>query len=398
MKIQLFGPFKIKKGKIFLVAANVRVLGGSVEELKDKFSGESVLSQRVGKRVDGPAYPFLKGMPKRPQLDLTRLSQQPSARLGSSQTQPQGQVSRQHNTAPFGMGPPQIPGNSGIRQQTPSQFGAGGNRQQNLAASRQQNPNQALRNQNPNPASRNQNLNAASRQQNNDDLKDIDWDDDDFPEDDFNDDDFLEDDAPILNARNIPAKPNTSSSSNNQQFKQPQNNNFRPPLRNISLPNKPNSAPPINPHTHTSPQDHMVKSAEIKPRSIVRPLARNETNFTSSQSLPSSSQSAPPKKTIQTSISSFMSSKRPREDDSDALFGNNGSKISIGKPAPISVPDFDLGADDELFDDLDMDVGLEQENMVQAVSSDPFVYLCLVKQELKQNPTRQLEVSVKVAS
>ena len=51
---------QIKRGKIFLKKKNVRVLGGSVEELLEKFSTESVLCQKLGKRIDGPAYSFLK--------------------------------------------------------------------------------------------------------------------------------------------------------------------------------------------------------------------------------------------------------------------------------------------------------------------------------------------------
>lgn len=61
LKIMVHGPLEIKHGKILLKEGHVKILGGNVEHLKEKFSQENVLSQRIGKRVDGPLYPFMKG-------------------------------------------------------------------------------------------------------------------------------------------------------------------------------------------------------------------------------------------------------------------------------------------------------------------------------------------------
>ena len=48
LKIQCHGPLEIIRGKILLKEGHVKVLGGNVEHLKEKFSQENVLSQRIG--------------------------------------------------------------------------------------------------------------------------------------------------------------------------------------------------------------------------------------------------------------------------------------------------------------------------------------------------------------
>ena len=123
MKIQLFGPLHIKKGKIYLRNNNIRVLGGFVDELVERFSTENVLSQKVGKRVDGPAFPFLKGAPKRPQLDLTKLSTQRSTqsqRPTQSSTQRPAQSSTQRPSQSSTQRP--VQSQAGLRQIAPSQI------------------------------------------------------------------------------------------------------------------------------------------------------------------------------------------------------------------------------------------------------------------------------------
>lgn len=125
MKIQLFGPLQIKKGKIYLRNNNIRVLGGCVDELVERFSTENVLSQKVGKRVDGPAFPFMKGAPKRPQLDLTKLSTQQSTQSSSqrpvqSSTQRPVQPSTQR-PAQYSMQRP-TQSQAGLRQIAPTQI------------------------------------------------------------------------------------------------------------------------------------------------------------------------------------------------------------------------------------------------------------------------------------
>ncbi len=208
-----------------------------------------------------------------------------------------------------------------------------------------------------------------------DNLNDIDWDDDGFPDNDGFEDDFGEDDVPLLNqVNNSNIRPNNQFRQQNHQFSQSQQhtNKFRAPLKNISLPNSISSNP-----------------LEKKPQSIVRPISRSsdEDSFISPTK-------GFPKKTIQTSISSFMSSKKPKIEP-------QGSQIEYKKPvissqlppAPVSVPDFDLTADMDFFDD---DMEIADMETSQSVSSEPFVYLSLVKQELERNPNLETEVSIKV--
>ena len=208
-----------------------------------------------------------------------------------------------------------------------------------------------------------------------DNLNDIDWDDDGFPDNDGFDDDFGEDDVPLLNqVNNSNRRPDNQFQQQNQQFSQPQQNTntLRAPLKNISLPNSISSNP-----------------LEKKPQSVVRPLSRSsdEDSFISPTK-------GFPKKTIQTSISSFISSKKPKlEPQSSQIEHKKPVPASQLPTAPISVPDFDLAADMDFFDD---DMDLTDMEVSQSVSSEPFVYLSLVKQELERNPNLNTVVSIKV--
>ena len=208
-----------------------------------------------------------------------------------------------------------------------------------------------------------------------DNLNDIDWDDDGFPDNDGFEDDFGEDDVPLLNqVNNSNLRPNNQFQQQNHQFSQSQQhtNKFRAPLKNISLPNSISSNP-----------------LEKKPQSIVRPISRSsdEDSFISPTK-------GFPKKTIQTSISSFMSSKKPKiEPQGIQIEYKKQVTSSQLPPAPVSVPDFDLTADMDFFDD---DMEIADMETSQSVSSEPFVYLSLVKQELERNPNLETEVSIKV--
>lgn len=88
---------------------------------------------------------------------------------------------------------------------------------------------------------------------------------------------------------------------------------------------------------------------------------------------PGTKETGAKKTTIQTSIDSFMQNKKPRLE--------------------LDVPDFDLDDDLEIFDELDVPMETEP----QLVSSEPFLYLSFIKQEIKRFPDRRFFVTIKVS-
>eukprot|EP00088_Acartia_fossae_P036330 TRINITY_DN3751_c0_g1_i4.p1 TRINITY_DN3751_c0_g1~~TRINITY_DN3751_c0_g1_i4.p1 ORF type:complete len:602 (+),score=82.68 TRINITY_DN3751_c0_g1_i4:47-1852(+) len=312
LKIRIFGPVQIKRGKMLLLRNNVRVLGGSVEELLEEFSTENVLSQKLGKRIDRPAYPS------------TKPGAENSGRNPNANTKNSSLVNSRVQHAP----------------PAPSVSTATSNRA----------PLQQMR---------------ASVE----DVNDIDWDDDSFPNDMELDEQF----------ETVP----TATSCNN----------IRPPLRNIPANNRQSSYP-----------------AKPTGKQERRDIARDANLF--SQGTVKPSPATQPKKVVQTSINSYLTSnKKARVDPSSGAGAiNTTQQYQQGRNATVScmrdqefsggdtfLPDgdFDLSSDMDVFDDV---VETPMEDKVEEVSPEPFVYLSLVKRELRNNPGRRIDASIKAVS
>jgi len=333
LKIQVHGPLEVKRGKMFLKEGHVIVLGGEVEHLSEKFSQENVLSQRIGKRVDGPLYQFMKGI-----VSPNNLASHP----GSSQQQRQLATFSQQQSNPSSS--QRVPGN-------------------NL----------------PDNGSRSPNIDIYNDVILGDD--EIDWDDDDFPDD---DDDFL----PLVETASIPS---------NRRASNDQEGNKRSPLReNFAL--ACNNQTDRENTVSQSNSSYVVKQS--KPKSVVRPLDRNGVEVTKKPKLleemqPSKSFAAGPKKSIQTSMSSFLSKKISLQEQ------EYNPPPSTSTALPITdnfVSNFELNDDLLEYSDED-DIPLASAvRPSQEVPNDPFVYLSEIKKELEKNPDRCLDVSVKAVS
>ena len=330
-----------RRGKLLLTKNSVRILGGEVEELLDQFSTENVLTQKIGTKIDKQIIHFPKPAVVRPVPGEGRTC----------------------NINPTPTNPPSL------------------NTQPNMP-SRNNNP---IRQQILQPINRL--IKPAKPQEirqtpnNTEFLDDVNWDDDDFPMMD-DDDDFpaMDDDDDLLLSMSDKTFQSASSAVNSNScrasvgqtsrpdlpasYPRPQaqifpSKEFNPPLRSPAL----TSAEPQSPFVQPLPRISFQPPVQ-KPQPVARisPLTI--------EPIPPGSKT--PKKVIQTSIHSFMKPKKPRLE--------------------LDVPDFDLEDDLEIFEQIELPPEVE----AKLISSEPFIYLSVIKKEVEKNPSRRYVATIKV--
>jgi len=110
LKIELIGPILCRRGKLLLTQNSVRILGGDVEELQDRFSTENVLTQKIGTKIDKKRIEFPKPGVVRPALTERR-----PVNINPSQTNlPSQNIQVNHRPRPTNNQPNSKPNNRPI--------------------------------------------------------------------------------------------------------------------------------------------------------------------------------------------------------------------------------------------------------------------------------------------
>ena len=271
LKIELIGPILCRRGKLLLTQNSVRILGGEVEELQDRFSTENVLTQKIGTKIDKKRIEFPKPGVVRPALTERR-----PANINPSQTNlPSQNIQVNHRPRPANNQTISKPNNRPI------------------------NPPRAQENR--------------SFPQNTETLDDVNWDDDDFPA--MDDDDFpmIDDDDDLLLSMSdntfqpVPTSvniSNTSQVSSMMSSRPQQPSSIRPQVLGTQN-NPPFRSPFVSSSVQSRPNiPHQPPSQKCQPVARISPLTIEPCTVT-------------PKQTIQTSIHSFLKPKRPRMDIPD---------------------------------------------------------------------------------
>lgn len=325
LKIELIGPILCRRGKLLLTQNSVRILGGEVEELQDRFSTENVLTQKIGTKIDKKRIEFPKPGVVRPGLTERR-----PVNINPSQTN------------------------------LPSQ---------NIQVNHQPRPtnNQPISKPNTRPINQPRVQENRSLPQNTETLDDVNWGDDDFPA--MDDDDFpmMDDDDDLLLSMSdntfqpVPTSVNISNTSKESSMMS-------------SRPQHPYSIRPQVLGTQNNPpfRSPFVSSGEVQSRPNIphRPPFQKSQPVARISPLTIEPCTVTPKKTIQTSIHSFLKPKRPRMD----------------------IPDFDLEDDLEIFDQVELPTEVE----AKLIPSEPFVYLSELKKEMKKNSDRRYVATIRV--
>jgi len=337
LKIELFGPLVCRRGKIFLTTNSVRVLGGEVEDLAERLSTKNVLTQKIGRNMDEPAFGF----------------QRPGAKpiTGAKKPRLQQNIQQPENILPPRQ-PPDRPG-------APSTTATNGN-------------------------------------------EDIDWGDDaDW------DDDFQVDDALLAAvAVDVPRgqerlQPQSASYSAPNRFQSPGPSiptHFNNQLPGPSIPTHHNTLPgPSTPSHQNVIRDYKHQSSPSP--GFFRPPLRNISNpdYTKHQPvarvhpLTVEKSTKTPKKTIQTSIASFL---RPKEKKTTTSRDVPVISRDLDQNKALDMPDFDLDVDFDKLDELE----LPEEPKVVDVSPEPFIYLSQINQQVQLYPGRRFCVTIKAVS
>ena len=302
MKVELVGPIMCMKGKLFLNHNSLRILGGEVDELREQFSTENILAQKIGKKINEPT----ASQPTR--LAAVRENSgpghsEPTNRTVSTRDQGHGnQHSSRTNISGAGRN------GAGSRSQPASVPAPASSRIDSTAT-------------------------GGSSVLN----EDIDWGDDgDFDMDDADDNLLLSvvtENLQVLPQTNRPGvgKPRHQSSEHEHQ-----NFHARQPTGTQSFNNKGNGMPAVTLNSTGDVQAHK----RLKPNTLT----------------PTNSYLQPPSE-------------------------------------EIDAPDVDLDDDLELFEQVEMPA--EEPKLV---SSEPFVYLSLVKQKVEENPEKRFYAIVKVST